>query len=72
MTETTSKTRKIQVEIEETLRWVVTVEVPDTPNSDNMAIAEVSKMYREEGIVLDSDDYVCTSFNIVNDKTKTE
>lgn len=72
MTETISKTRKIQVEIVETLRRVVTVEVPDTPNSDNMAIAEASKRYREEEIVLDSGDYVCTSCNIVNDKTKTE
>lgn len=72
MTETISKTRKIQVEIVDTLRRVVTVEVPDTPNSDNMAIAEASKRYREEEIVLDSGDYVCTSFNIVNDKTKTE
>lgn len=72
MTETISKTRKIQVEIVETLRRVVTVEVPDTPNSDNMAIAEASKRYREEEIVLDADDYVDTSFNIVNDKTKTE
>lgn len=72
MTETTSKTRKYYVEIVETLRRVVTVDVPDVPNADNMAIAEVSKMYREEGIVLDSDDYVCTSFNVVTHTTKTE
>lgn len=72
MTETTSKTSKYQVEIVETLRRVVTVEVPDTHNSDNMANAEISRLYREEEIVLDSGDYVCTSFNIVNDTTKTE
>lgn len=72
MTETTSKTRKYYVEIVETLRRVVTVDVPDVPNSDNMAIAEVSKMYREEDIVLDSDDYVNTSFNIITDTTKTD
>lgn len=72
MAETTSKIRKYQVEIVETLRRVVTVEVPDTPNSDNMAIAEASKKYREEEIVLDSGDYVCTSFNIVLETAKTE
>lgn len=72
MTETTPESRKFQVEIEETLRRVVTVEVPDTPDAENMAIATVSKMYRNEEIVLDADDYYYTSFNIVNDTTKTE
>lgn len=72
MTETTSKTRKYQVEIIETLRRVVTIEVPDTPDAKNIAIAKASRRYREEEIVLDADDYVYTSFNIVNDTTKRE
>lgn len=72
MTETTSKTRKIQVEIEETLRRVVTVEVPDTPDAECEALSMVETEYWDEEIVLDADDYVDTSFNIVNGKTKTE
>lgn len=72
MTETTSKTRKYQVEIVETLQRVITVEVPDTPDAKDIAIAIASKRYREEEIVLDANDYVCTSFNIVNDATKTK
>ncbi len=67
MSETTTKTRKCQVEVIETLSRVVTVEVPDTCDAENMAISIVSKMYRNEEIVLDAEDYTCTEFKINND-----
>lgn len=63
------ETKTVQVEIEETLRRVVTVDVPITPevcDVENVAISIVNRMYRDEEIVLDSNDYVSTSFNVVS------
>lgn len=67
MSEPTTKTRKCRVEVIETLSRVVTVDVPDTTDAENIAISIVSKMYRNEEIVLDSEDYAGTEFKIYND-----
>lgn len=59
------KTRTVQVEIEETLQRVIEVEVPLTTaecDIENVAVSIARRMYYDEEIVLDSDDYVCTSF----------
>ena len=63
------ETKTVQVEIEETLRRVVTVDVPITPevcDVENVAISIANRMYRDEEIVLDSGDYVCTSINVIS------
>lgn len=67
MSENTTTTRKYRVEVKETLSRVVTVEVPDTSDAENIAISTVSKMYRNETIVLDAEDYAGTEFIIQND-----
>lgn len=73
MTETDNimcKTRKYQVEIVETLRRVVTVEIPELPeikDTECVAISIAQKMYRNEEIILDADDHVSTEFNLVKD-----
>lgn len=59
------KVKLVQVEIVETLRTVIEVEVPSTtPECDveNVAVSIAKRMYYDEEIILDSDDYVCTSF----------
>jgi predicted site-specific integrase-resolvase len=63
------ETKKVQVEIVETLRRVVTVEVaiiPGVCDVENVAINIANRMYRDEEIVLDSGDYVCTSINVIS------
>lgn len=72
MTETTPKTRKFQVEIEETLRRVVTVEVPDTPDAEWKALSKVQIEYWNEEIVLSADDHVHTTIQLATDTTKTK
>lgn len=72
MTETTLKTRKIKVEIDEILRRVVTVEVLDAPDAEWKALSEVQTKYWNEEIVLSADDHVHTTIQLANDTTKTK
>lgn len=65
------ETKQIQVEITETLQRVIIVDVPVTPeisNAENIAISIAKRMYRDEEVVLCSDDYVGTSFSIIANK----
>ncbi len=55
-----------KVEITETLCRVVEIEVPI--NDPNVALAKAHKMYRNEDIVLDSDDFVDVSYKVVENE----
>lgn len=64
------KTKTVNVEIVETLRKVVTVEIPDgLTGADEKAasIAAARKMYYDIEVVLSGDDHYCTEFNVVNE-----
>lgn len=64
------KTKKLKVEVVETLRKVVTVEIPEELTGDDekaAAIAAAMRKYRNEEVVLSGDDYDSTKFNIVNE-----
>ncbi|WP_301856152.1 hypothetical protein [uncultured Duncaniella sp.] len=64
------KTKKLKVEVVETLRKVVTVEIPEELTGDDereAAIAAAMRKYRNEEVVLSGDDYDSTRFNVVNE-----
>ncbi len=64
------KTKKLKVEVVETLRKVVTVEIPEELTGDDereAAIAAAMRRYRNEEVVLSGDDYDSTRFNVVNE-----
>lgn len=64
------KTKKLKVEVVETLRKVVTVEIPEELTGDDeraAAIAAAMRKYRNEEVVLSGDDYDSTKFNVVNE-----
>ena len=64
------KTKKLKVEVVETLRKVVTVEIPEELTGDDereAAIATAMRKYRNEEVVLSGDDYDSTRFNVVNE-----
>lgn len=64
------KTKKLKVEVVETLRKVVTVEIPEELTGDDereAAIAAAMRRYRSEEVVLSGDDYDSTRFNVVNE-----
>lgn len=64
------KTKKLKVEVVETLRKVVAVEIPEELTGDDereAAIAAAMRKYRNEEVVLSGDDYDSTRFNVVNE-----
>lgn len=64
------KTKKLKVEVVETLRKVVTVEIPEELTGDDereAAIAAAMRRYRNEEVVLSGDDYDSSRFNVVNE-----
>lgn len=64
------KTKELKVEVVETLRKVVTVEIPGELTGDDerdAALAVAMRKYRNEEVVLSGDDYDSTKFNIVNE-----
>lgn len=65
-----TKTKTVNVEIIETLRKVVTVEIPSDYSGDDeiaVALAVAMKMYRYEEVVLSGDDHYGTKFNVVKE-----
>lgn len=55
-----------KVEVKETLCRVVEIEAP--VGQPNTAIAKAHQMYRNEEIVLDSDDYFDTEYRVIENE----
>ena len=58
--------KEFKVEITETLQKTITIIAKD----ENAAIREARDLYFDEEVVLDSDDYVDTDFEIVESEEK--
>lgn len=58
--------KEFKVEITETLQRTITIVAED----ENAAIREARDLYFDEEVILDSDDYVGTDFEIVESEEK--
>lgn len=61
LVERNNKMKKYNVEIEETLSKIISIE----SETKEEAISKVEEMYDNEEIVLTADDYIDTEFNVI-------